>query len=153
MPVLVNERLAIALQERAQGVHLPERASSVGEHRAQAPAGFLVAASVHDEAGVLRRADADALVLGPLGVVAGKGVPMTELSFTQCIAKARQPVLALGGIRTSQDVLRALQWGAFGIAVQQTISHAPQGGAALRRWLDALNEARAQQGLSTKLGT
>ena len=153
VPLLVNERLAIGLQEGAQGVHLPERAHSVAKHRAQAPAGFLVAASVHDEAGVARRYDADVLMLGPLGAVAGKGAPMGEAQFTRCIAKAQQPVLALGGIRTSQDVLQALRWGAFGIAVQQTISHAPQGGAALRGWLDTLNEARAQRGLSTKLRT
>lgn len=153
VPVLVNERVEIARAEGAQGVHLPERAASVATHRAGSPEGFLVAASVHDEAGVTRRSDADMLVLGPLGSVAGKGAPMSEAQFTKCIAGARQPVLALGGIRTSQDVLQALRWGAFGIAVQQTISHAPQGGAALRGWLKALNDARAQRGLSTKLRT
>ena len=141
VPLLMNERLAVALQEGAQGVHLPERAASVAEHRARGPAGFLVGASVHDEVGVTRRSDADMLVLGPLGSVAGKGAPMTETQFTRCIARARQPVL------------QALRWGAFGIAVQQTISHAPQGGAALRGWLEALNDARAQLGLSTKLRT
>jgi len=151
VPLLVNERLAIALGEGAQGVHLPERAESVAEHRAMSPAGFWVAASVHDEEGVARRRDADALVLGPFGVVAGKAAPMTETSFARCVANARQPVLALGGIRTSQDVARALRWGAFGIAVQQTISHAPQGGEALRAWVTALNEARAERDLSTKL--
>ena len=146
VPLLVNEREAVAHQLHADGLHLPERAPL-------APRGALtwIAASAHDATGVRRRSDADVLVLGPLGHVEAKNPPMTDEAFTNCVQHAVQPVLALGGIRTSADVARALRLGAFGIAVLQTISHAEHGGTAMLGWLEALNEARAGFALSTKL--
>ena len=94
---------------------------------------------------------ADVLVLGPLEAVEGKNPPLSDASFADCVATAVQPVLALGGIRTSLEVRRALRLGAHGIAVQRAFSHAPHGGEALSTWLQHLNEARANGVLSTKL--
>ncbi len=126
--LVVNESIATARAIAADGVHLPEASASVADARRALIEGALVGASCHDAAGVERRSGegADYLVLGPLGDVPGKP-SMTAAGFEAAVALARAPVFALGGIVTADEVRRARDLGATGVAIQRGL----RGGGAL----------------------
>jgi thiamine-phosphate diphosphorylase len=118
--MIVNESLPVARAIAADGVHLPEASGTVSEARRALPTGAIVGCSCHDAAGVVRRAGegADYLVLGPLGDVPGKPAMSAE-AFRAAATSVHVPVLALGGIASRIDVIRARELGARGVAIQR----------------------------------
>jgi thiamine-phosphate diphosphorylase len=146
-PVLLNasttDDLELARRAGVDGAHLTERAPAVADARAILGGERWIGASVHDEVGARRRAaeGADFLVAGPLGEVPGKGTPLGAAGLGRLVAAAVGiPVLALGGVRTREDVRVALEAGCAGIAVQSALLRSADGARTVREfgdWLDA----------------
>jgi thiamine monophosphate synthase len=101
----------------------------------------LVGASCHDAAGLLRRRDADHVVLGPFKPVPGKGPPLGPERFASLVRDAVPRVLALGGLELS-DVASVEAAGASGIAVVRTVLGAHDPGRTTLALLDAWQRAR-----------
>ena len=137
--LIVNGALAISLACEADGLHLPEAASTVE----RPPAEFLVGRSVHSLEAA-RRAEAegaDYVIAGPLYTTPSHpDVPPAGIDLISGVAGAvRLPVLGIGGLSEGRvaEVVRA---GAAGVAVITAVlaASAPSGAArGLRRALDA----------------
>jgi thiamine-phosphate pyrophosphorylase len=140
-PILVNDRVDVALAAGASGVHLKETGLEVADARLLLPPGAWVGASCHDEASLARRSDADYVVLGPVGEVPGKLPPLGFDRFAALVVRARPPVLALGGIDAA-NAGRAIAAGAHGIAVVRAIQAAPDPVAAVGALFRAIDAAR-----------
>ena len=114
-PVLVNDRLDVALAARADGVHLPEDGIGIADARRAAAAvdrTILVGCSRHDAAGVRRAAQdgADLVLYGPVFATPGKGAPIGVAALREV---AGTPGLcAIGGI---DDAARAAEVRAAGV--------------------------------------
>jgi thiamine-phosphate pyrophosphorylase len=125
--LLINSRTDVALVTGAEGVHLraddvtprdARRMVEVASHRRLTTKGFLVAASCHTIADVLR-AESDRADFAVFGPVFGKsGAPETEPTGLVALSnacKVRIPVFALGGI-TMENAASCLKAGAAGVA-------------------------------------
>jgi len=127
--VLVNDRLDVAIAERADGVHLGERSLSVEEAKrlihlrlpkASTPEAFLTGVSCHslESAQAAERSGADYIFFGPVFATPSKasfGPPQgTELLQEVC-RTVSIPVLAIGGI-TPENAGSCCDAGAAGIA-------------------------------------
>jgi thiamine-phosphate pyrophosphorylase len=114
-PVLVNDRLDVALAAGADGVHLPEDGIGVADARRAAAAvdrEIVVGCSRHDAAGVRRAAadGADLILYGPIFATPGKGAPLGVAALGEV---AGTPGLcAIGGI---DDAARAAAVRAAGV--------------------------------------
>jgi thiamine-phosphate pyrophosphorylase len=114
-PVVVNDRLDVALAAGADGVHLPEDGIAIADARAVAAAvgrTILVGCSRHDAAGVRRAAaeGADLILYGPIFATPGKGAPLGAAALREL---AGTPGLcAIGGI---DDAARAAEVRAAGV--------------------------------------
>jgi thiamine-phosphate pyrophosphorylase len=106
--VLVNERLDVALVERAGGVHLGESSLPVAEARRMVATrtsvqDFLIGASCHSVEAALAAADdgADYVFFGPVFATPSKaafGVPQGVGRLAEVCRAVPIPVLAIGGI-------------------------------------------------------
>lgn len=144
--ILVNDRLDIALAERAGGVHLGENSLPVEDARrviaaAQPPLqNFLVGASCHSLESALSaaRAGADYVFFGPVFATPSKaefGPPQGLERLAQVCRAVEIPVIAIGGI-TLENADQCLASGAAGIAAIRLIQDAralPRAVEALRR--------------------
>ena len=149
VPILVAaatlDRVALCARVGAAGVHLAERGPSAETARAVLGGG-IVSASVHDRAGLARRAaeGVDLVTLAPFGEVAGKNRPLPDAEV-RAITDLGTPVLALGAIGGADDVSRAISLGCRGVAVRSWMARASDGAAALdavRSWLLRARETR-----------
>jgi len=133
-PVVVNDRVDVALAAGAAGVHLPESGFAVAEARRLLPPGALVGASVHDVAGARARADADYLVLGPIWDTPGKTACGIEVIADAARAVAT-PIFAIGGIDGAERARSARAAGAHGVAAIRAIVGSSDPAAAARALL------------------
>jgi thiamine-phosphate pyrophosphorylase len=118
--VLVNDRADVAIACGAAGVHLRDGSVSPAVIRRIAPAGFVISVACHDAAAVLRTEDegADYAVLAPVFAPLSKTSASSPLglgALRAITAKARIPVIALGGI-TEENAQLCIDAGASGIA-------------------------------------
>ncbi len=118
--IVVNDRLDVALGAGAHGVHLGTQSLPSRVVRGMVPRDFLVGVSCHslEEARTADESGADYLVLGPVFETPSKlayGPPLGLAKLREVAARARLPVLALGGI-TLERVKPCLEHGAAGIA-------------------------------------
>lgn len=141
-PILVNDRLDVAITERAAGVHLGEQSLPVAEARrliqsAQAKnlvlPDFLLGVSCHSEeaAKAAQAAGADYLFFGPIFPTPSKekfGAPQGVARLTSVCRAVSIPVLAIGGI-TPDNAKSCIAAGAAGLA-------------AIRLFQDALDPER-----------
>lgn len=123
VPVLVNDRVDIALAAGADGVHLGADDLPVSAARSITPAGFIIGASVGAPAEVANAAQADYVGIGPVYATATKSDAGTAIGLDGLVALSRlvtQPVVAIGGITavTAGEVCGA---GAQGVAVVRAI--------------------------------
>lgn len=121
VPVIVNDRLDIALATGAAGCHLGPDDMPVATARALAPAGFLLGASAGTapEARDAQAQGADYIGIGPIRVTASKadaGGAIGPDGFRRVREAANLPAIAIGGI-TAADVPALLKAGADGVAV------------------------------------
>jgi thiamine-phosphate pyrophosphorylase len=123
--ILVNDRLDVAISERAGGVHLGEKSLPLAEARRLANAkgqgqGFLIGVSCHslEAARSAASGGADYLFFGPVFATPSKaafGAPQGLERLAEVCRVASIPVLAIGGI-TLTNASDCLAAGAAGIA-------------------------------------
>ena len=136
--VLVNDRLDVAMAERAHGVHLGERSLPVSDARRLIAAAvrkkaldesFLVGVSTHsiDAALTAERDGADYIFFGPVFATPSKaafGAAQGLGRLTEVCQAVRIPVLAIGGI-TVQNAVSCTDAGAAGLAAIRLYQDAP----------------------------
>jgi thiamine-phosphate pyrophosphorylase len=141
--VLVNDRLDVAIAERADGVHLGEKSLPVVEAkrlvesaiRKQAlDKSFLIGVSCHsiEAAAAAQRDGADYIFFGPVFATPSKaafGAPQGMARLTQVCRAVAIPVLAIGGITLDN--------------AESCIAARAAGIAAIRLFQDAVDPARA----------
>ena len=151
VPVLVNDRVDVALVAGAAGAHLGQDDVPLDAVRPHVPAGFLLGISVGSaaEAERVRASPADYWSIGPCSATTNKpdaGPPLLPNGFAALAQLAPGvPVIGIGGI-TAANAAAIAQAGAAGVAVIHAVLSAadPQAAAAAVR--DALARGRAGGG-------
>ncbi len=142
VPLLVNDRLDVALAAGAAGVHLGPDDLPVVLARRVAPPGFVVGASVGsaDEAAVARAADYWGV--GPwraTGTKLAAGEALGAGGFRRIVAIAgRIPCVAIGGVRP-EDASAVRAAGGAGVAVVSGILRAGDVEEAARGYWNCVN--------------
>jgi len=141
VPVLINDRLDVALAAGAAGVHLGPADLPVRLARRVAPPGFLIGASVGTSEEVAGGQEADYWGIGPwrgspTKPEAGAALGSEGFARLRALAGAR-PCLAIGGV-TPEDVPAIRAAGGSGVAVVSGILDAADVSAAARRYARAL---------------
>ncbi|MCS6797956.1 MAG: thiamine phosphate synthase [Myxococcota bacterium] len=122
VPLIVNDRVDVALAVEADGVHLGQTDLPVSVVRAIAPA-LQVGVSTHCLEQALRAADegADAIAFGPVFPTRSKQNPDPVVgldALATVVARVRLPVIAIGGIDASRvaavRATGASAWAAIG---------------------------------------
>jgi len=118
--IVVNDRLDVALDAEAAGIHLGTQSLPAPVVRRQVPKDFLLGVSCHslEDALSAESAGADYVVLGPIFETPSKlryGPPLGLEKLREVTTRVKMPVLALGGI-TVELVRACLEAGATGIA-------------------------------------
>ena len=137
LPLIVNDRVDVALAIGAHGVHLGPDDMPVAMARRIAPPGFLIGASVGTESERENGEEADYWGVGPWSVTSTKadaGPALGATGFSRIVALAGgRPCIAIGGILPG-DVPVAVAAGAAGVAVVSGILGAEDAAAAARRY-------------------
>jgi thiamine-phosphate pyrophosphorylase len=143
-PLLVNDRLDIALAVGADGAHLGERSIDLADARQLlGPEAFLCVA-VHDLAAVdaAARSGATAALVSPIYATPGKGAPRGPRFVTEARTRAADVLLyALGGIDANRasECVRA---GAHGVAAIRSVWAEPGGADAARDMVEVVRASR-----------
>ncbi|HEV8195993.1 MAG TPA: thiamine phosphate synthase [Gemmatimonadales bacterium] len=120
VPVLINDRLDVALAAGAAGVHLGPDDLPVALAREIVPAGFLIGASVGNHGEAELGQAADYWGIGPWRATSTKpdaGAPLGPAGFRDLCSTGRGiPCVAIGGIRP-EDVPAVFGAGGSGVAV------------------------------------
>ena len=136
--ILVNDRLDVALAERAGGVHLREDSLPVEEAKRlildssaahSLPKDFLVGVSCHSLQAAISAANvgADYIYFGPVFATPSKaayGAPQGLERLAEICRAVSVPVLAIGGI-TLQNAATCFDAGASGFAAIRLFQDAP----------------------------
>jgi thiamine-phosphate pyrophosphorylase len=137
IPVIINDRLDVALAIGAHGVHLGPDDMPVAMARRISPAGFIIGASVGMESERENGTMADYWGIGPWSDTttkhdAGSALGAEGFRRIATLAGAR-PCIAIGGIQP-HDVGVALAAGAAGVAVVSGILAVDDVASAARRY-------------------
>lgn len=137
VPVLINDRLDVALAAGAAGVHLGPDDLPVRLARRAAPAGFLIGASVGSLGEVAGGSGADYWGVGPWRATSTKpdaGRPLGREGFAAMVSRAAGvPCVAIGGV-VPGDVAEIRAAGGAGVAVVSGILSGKDVEAAARRY-------------------
>jgi thiamine-phosphate pyrophosphorylase len=137
VPMIVNDRLDVALAVGAAGVHLGQSDLPVEDARRLAGPGFLIGLSVSTaeqvaQACALAPGTVDHLGVGPVFATATKpeaAAPLGLAGTAELVALSTLPCVAIGGIGTANAAdVRAT--GVAGIAVVSAVCSAPDPAAA-----------------------
>lgn len=123
VPVLVNDRVDVALACRAAGAHLGFDDIPVAAARRIVPAEFVLGASVGADAEVSNGREADYVGIGPVYATASKrdsGAAIGTAELTRLIALCGRPAVGIGGI-VPENAAAVVRAGAAGVAVIQGI--------------------------------
>lgn len=128
VPLLVNDRLDVALAGPADGVHLGSDDIPVALARKVAPPGFIIGTSVGTDEEAARGTGADYWGVGPLrrtGTKTDAGEALGLAGFRHLVETAQGiPCVAIGGVRP-EDVEPVRKAGGAGVAVAGGILGAP----------------------------
>ncbi len=122
--VVIGDRADVALAVGADGVQLGFRSPPARKVRPWFEGWIGVSCHSAAELGSADRAGADYAVLSPLFGVPAKGGPLGTALFERLVASVDMPVVALGGIDTS-NAQEARSAGAAGVAVIRALRDAP----------------------------
>jgi thiamine-phosphate pyrophosphorylase len=138
VPVLVDDRVDVALAAGAAGAHLGQEDVPLAAIRPRVPPGFLLGLSIGtpDEAAAATAALADYWSIGPISVTGSKsdaGAALGPEGFARLAALAPEgmPVIAIGGI-TPDNAGAVIRAGAVGVAVIAAVWSATDPTAAAR---------------------
>jgi thiamine-phosphate pyrophosphorylase len=129
VPLLINDRLDVALALDAAGVHLAGHSLPTAVARRVLGANKLLGVSTHsvEEARCAAEDGADFIVFGPVFTTPSKVVygPPQGLQHLRTVIRAvRIPVLAIGGIDHT-NLSQVVQAGAYGVAMIRAVLAAP----------------------------
>ncbi len=145
IPVIVSERLDVALACGAAGVHLTSRSVPVVSIRPHVPVGFLIGGSISAADDLEPASHADYVTIGPVFGEASASIGVD--AFRRFILSSGRPAIAIGGIdATNAGAVRAA--GASGVAVIRAVLGADdpsQAAAALIMAMDPLGTSRRDQ--------
>ena len=124
-PLLINDRLDLAMVVGAAGVHLRSDSLPVQQVRQCLGSDRVIGVSVHsmEEARRCEEAGADFVVLGPIYETPSKrsyGAPLGLQAVKDASGACHIPVYAIGGI-TRARLEAVIQAGAYGVAVISAI--------------------------------
>lgn len=142
VPLIINDRIDIALAIDADGVHVGQTDMPVETVRALVGPTKLIGLSITDAAQITAGdvAFADYLGIGPIHPQKTKGDAATPLGlggFAKLRSMTSKPVLAIGGVKAA-DVVLLREEGADGVAVVSAIMAAPDPESAARAFIDVL---------------
>lgn len=149
IPVLVNDRVDIALAAHAAGAHLGMSDLPIAVARAMVPDGFWIGASLGSAAELSEIDSADYVGVGPILATPSKHDAGTALGVTDAArlaALAARPAVAIGGVDISNSA-SLVSAGFDGVSVIRAVLSQPDPEAAardLRAAVDAALAARAQ---------
>ncbi|HJU11331.1 MAG TPA: thiamine phosphate synthase [Candidatus Binataceae bacterium] len=150
-PLIVNDRIDVAMAANADGVHLATTSFSVADARALLGSSRFIGVSTHDahEVGAAAEAGADFAVFGPIYDPLSKGAygPAKGLNPLMESVKVAgdMPVYALGGItvsRAAEIAALAPSSRPFGIAAIGAVLGSATPGSASRELLQAFRPPR-----------
>ena len=141
VPLIVNDRVDIALAVGADGVHVGQTDMPVAAVRALIGPDRLIGLSITDAEQISRpdAAAADYLGIGPLHPQKTKpdaSAPLGLGGFARLRRMSAKPVLAIGGVK-AEDVPMLVEEGATGVAVVSAIMGAEDPEAAARDFVRA----------------
>jgi thiamine-phosphate pyrophosphorylase len=152
-PLLVNDRIDVALAASADGVHLPEAGLPIAvARRLSHPGPFLIGMSVHgaDAAGAAARDGADLVVCGPIWDTPSKrGLPPLGVETLRAAARSMSAtgsparLYAIGGITGPENAEAAARAGAHGVAAIRGLFDAEDPTAAAAALHGAASAARS----------
>jgi thiamine-phosphate pyrophosphorylase len=119
VPVIINDRVDVALASGAAGVHLGADDLPVSAARAIAPDGFIVGVSVGSDDEVPGAAGADYVGVGPVFGTRSKsdaGAAIGVERFARLSARTALPSVGIGGV-TAENAAEVIGAGAAGVAV------------------------------------
>ena len=142
VPLIVNDRVDLALAMNMDGVHLRANSLPVSVARRLVGPDRLVGVSTHsiDEVEQANRDGADYVLFGPIFDTASKrpfGPPLGLAALTEACRRSAVPVFAVGGV-TSVSVSDIRRAGAHGVAVIGAILTRDDVAAATREMLASL---------------
>ena len=150
VPLIVNDRVDVALAAGADGVHLGQRDMAIADARRLGPPGWIIGISAESLADAIRaeREGADYLGVSPVFATPTKTdhAPPLGLAGLRAIrAAVKLPLVAIGGIQAenAREVIRA---GADGLAVVSAIVSADSPRAAAARLRREIAAERAGTG-------
>ncbi len=147
VPLIINDRVDVALAAEADGVHLGQQDLPVADARRLGPPGWIIGVSAESVADAVRAAGEGADYLGASPVFAtptktDHAAPLGLAGLQAIRAAVKIPLVAIGGIHAG-NAREVVQAGADGVAVVSAIVAAedPRMAAAeLRRKIDAARE-------------
>lgn len=144
VPLLVNDRIDVALALGADGVHLRSDSMSAAVARRLLGPDRLIGMSAHSVEEVVEAESqgTDFVVLGPIFATPSKipyGPPIGLDILAEAVRRTSIPVFAIGGV-TGQRIPDIQRAGAFGIAVISAILGAGDVPAATRLLVDGLTK-------------
>ena len=150
VPLIVNDRVDVALAVGADGVHLGTDDMPLDRARRLLGPDRVLGASVEspEEAVQAERAGADYLGVGPIFATATKadaGEPQGPQLLRRIRPVTRLPLVAISGI-TADNAGEAIRAGADGVAVISAVMGAADVEAATRRLAEAVRQARVAAG-------
>lgn len=134
VPVIVNDRLDVALAAGAAGVHLGADDLPVSAARRIVPAGFIIGVSVGSDLEIANAEDADYVGIGPVYSTSSKadaGAAIGLAEFSRLARLCARPAVAIGGV-TAPRVAELRAGGAAGVAVIRAVLSAADPAAAAR---------------------
>jgi thiamine-phosphate pyrophosphorylase len=134
VPVIVNDRVDVALAAGAAGVHLGADDLPVQAARGIAPPDFIIGASVGCDAEVALARGADYVGIGPVYETASKsdaGSAIGVAEFARLASACALPTVAIGGI-SADNAAPVMEAGASGVAVIRAVFSAPDPEQAAR---------------------
>lgn len=141
VPLLINDRVDLALALKVQGVHLPSTSLPIAQVRRLLHADQILGCSVHsvEEAVQAEEKGADFAVLGPVYDTPSKreyGLPVGLKVLEEACHRCQMPIYGIGGI-TAARAKHVKRVGAKGVAVISAILHAECVQSATQKILDA----------------
>ncbi len=150
VPLLINDRIDIALAADAAGCHVGQTDLPAGEARALLGPDAILGVSLDavEQARAVDPEDLDYVAYGPFAATATKGdagPPIGAIGLAAVRRLTALPLIAIGGVDEANlgDAVRA---GADGIAVVRAIMAAADPAAASRRLRIAIESARKARG-------
>ncbi len=143
VPLIINDRVDVALAAGAAGVHVGQSDMAVADVRRLMPPGSIVGLSVESREQLMRAADmpVDYIALSPVFSTSTKTDTITEWGLDgirMARAVTRSPIVAIGGINAANaaDVIAA---GADSLAVVSAICSPDDPAAAAREFCRIIN--------------